>query len=188
MGAGSRPVRRRFREPSVAPWTPRASLSVATAIRRRVHESVCLVDGTSVSEIHRYPLRPAGFEEPLFPTATSRRAIAEHLAHSSWLFRAPELAADPGLASGEAVHRRREIVHLFRRDDGWAYLVRRCGRRTTKRRIVRMLESWREVGRWWEGEDSVDRLVYRVLLEGGAVVDLALEKSSSEWLLVGVVD
>jgi hypothetical protein len=34
----------------------------------------------------------------------------------------------------------------------------------------------------------VDRLVFRVLLSGGAVVDLALERASGEWLLVGMVD
>ena len=33
----------------------------------------------SVSQIHSYPLRPEGFEEPLFPTLESRRAVAEHL-------------------------------------------------------------------------------------------------------------
>ena len=76
------------------------------------------------------------------------------------------------------------------RADGRAYLVRRCGkgRRTRKRRVVRVLERWREVGPWWDEEVRVDRLVFRVLLSGGAVVDLALERASGEWLLVGMVD
>ena len=51
-----------------------------------------------------------------------------------------------------------------------------------------MLECWREVGSWWEPERRVDRLVFRVLLAGGAVVDLALERASGEWLVAGVVD
>ncbi len=34
---------------------------------------------TSVSEIHGYPLRPEGFEEPLFPSRESRLAVGEHL-------------------------------------------------------------------------------------------------------------
>jgi hypothetical protein len=54
--------------------------------------------------------------------------------------------------------------------------------------VVRVLEHWREVGLWWEPERRVDRLVFRVLLSGGAVVDLALERASGEWLLVGMVD
>ena len=79
---------------------------------------------------------------------------------------------------------------MLRRADGRAYLVRRCGKglRTRKRRVVRVLEHWREVGLWWEPERRVDRLVFRVLLSGGAVVDLALERASGEWLLVGMVD
>ena len=53
---------------------------------------------------------------------------------------------------------------------------------------MRVLERWREVGPWWDEEVRVDRLVFRVLLAGGAVVDLALERASGEWLVAGVVD
>ena len=146
---------------------------------------------TTVSEIHRYPLRPPGFEEPLFPTREFKRAVAEHLASAPWLSRGSELPE----GSGQTVHSREEPAHVLRRDNGRAYLVRRCGngcrhgrRRTRKRRVVRVLERWREVGPWWEAEGGADRLVFRVLLAGGSVVDLALERASGEWLLVGVVD
>jgi hypothetical protein len=148
---------------------------------------------TTVSEIHRYPLRPPGLEEPLFPTRKSRRAIAEHLASAPWLSRGSEL---PG-GNGQAARRRQEPAHVLRRADGRAYLVRRCGHgRSTrrrecslrKRRIVRVLERWREVRSWWEPERRVDRLVFRVLLAGGSVVDLALEGTTGEWLVAGVVD
>ena len=79
---------------------------------------------------------------------------------------------------------------MLRRADGRAYLVQRCpnGRRTRKRLVVRVLERWREVGPWWDAERRVDRLVFRVLLAGGAVVDLALEGTTGEWLVAGVLD
>jgi hypothetical protein len=143
---------------------------------------------TTVSEIHRYPLRPPGFEEPLFPTRESKRATAEHLARAPWLSRGSEL---PG-GNGETARRCEEPAHVLRRADGRAYLIWRCGngcrRRTRKRRVVRVLECWREVGPWWETKGGVDRLVYRVLLAGGVVVELALERVSGEWLVAGVVD
>ncbi len=144
---------------------------------------------TTVSEIHRYPLRPPGFEEPLFPTAESRRAVAEHLAHAPWLSRGSEL---PG-GSGETARRCEEPAHVLRRAEGPAYLIWRCGNgypkgSLRKRRVARVLERWREVGPWWEAEGGVDRLVFRVLLAEGAVVDLALERTSGEWLVAGVVD
>ncbi len=53
----------------------------------------------SVSEIHAYPSRPEGFEEPLFPTAESNRKIAEHLLEAPWLFRASELERKTGGAA-----------------------------------------------------------------------------------------
>ena len=141
---------------------------------------------TTVSEIHGHPLRPPGFEEPLFPTAGSRKAVAEHLVRAPWLSRASEAAGGSGLAA----RRYEEPAHVLRRADGRAYLVRRCpnGRRTSKRQVARVLERWREVRSWWEPERRVDRLVFRVVLVGGAVVDLALERSSGRWLLVGVAD
>ncbi len=144
------------------------------------------MSGASVSEIHGHPLRPEGFEEPLFPTRESRRAVAEHLARSSWLCRASELSG----SGGEAAHRRRERAHVIFCRDGRAYLVRpsRLQRGLRKERIVGLLQRWREVGHWWDGEACVDRLCFRVELAGGAVVDLVLERPSGEWMVVGVVD
>ena len=55
---------------------------------------------TNVSEVHAYPLRPPNFEEPLFPTADSKRAIVEHLLMAPWLTRASQLEGH----TGEAVH------------------------------------------------------------------------------------
>lgn len=140
----------------------------------------------TVSEIHCYPVRPPGFEEPLFPTAESRRTIAEHLASAPWLSRGSGL---PG-GNGRTARRCEEPAHVLRRNDGRAYLVRRECRKghLRKRRVVRVLERWREVGSWWDAQQSVDRLAFRVLLAGGVVVDLALERPSGEWLLMGVVD
>jgi P2-related tail formation protein len=53
--------------------------------------------------------------------------------------------------------------------------------------VVRVLDRWREISNWWDEERYTDRFIFRVLLTGGAVVDLARERSG-EWLLVGVVD
>ena len=141
--------------------------------------------GIDVSEIHAYPTRPESFEEPLFPTAESNRKIVEHLLNAPWLSRASELRG----RTGEAAHALDEPVEL----DGsreQTELVRpnapkRCSWK--KRRVGEILDRWREVGEWWDEDDHVDRLVFRVLLSGGIVVDLARERSG-EWFLVGMVD
>jgi hypothetical protein len=139
----------------------------------------------SVSGIHAYPLRPPGFEEPLFPTPSSRRTVAEHLLEAPWLRRASGLEGRAGEAArslAEPVELRnlRGRIELIRRGGGG-----RCSWR--RRRVAEVLDRWREIGEWWDENRRRDRLVFRVLLCGGAVVDLARERSGG-WLLIGVVD
>jgi hypothetical protein len=144
--------------------------------------------GIEVSEIHAYPLRPKGFEEPLFSTAASKRAVAEHLLEAPWLSRASEVAG----RTGQAAHALEEPVEL-RRSPGRTEIVRlaggrrRCRPSWRRRRLEQVLDRWRRVGGWWDADRRVDRVIFRVLLSGGAVVDLARERSG-DWLLVGVVD
>ena len=160
-----------------------------------------VAERASVSEVHRYPPRPEGFEEPLFPTAASRRAVGEHLLEAPWLFRASELGGrcgEPAMptVSGGSARALREPVEVGRFRGG--RVVRRQERRSRgwrcrpgRRRVVEVLDRWREVGGWWDEGGGTDRVVFRVLLDGpgeagGAVVDLAREASG--WFLVGVMD
>lgn len=144
----------------------------------------------SVSEIHRYPLRPPGFEEPLFADRALKRAVGEHLLAAPWLGRASELAGRHGgqsaRAPGEPVELRRGaggLVEVVRRPHG-----RRRGRCSwRRRRVARVLDRWREVGRWWDEGLRTDRHVFRVLLSDGAVVELARERRGG-WSLAGVAD
>jgi hypothetical protein len=153
------------------------------ALPRRRKEEPLL--GVTVPEIHRYPLRPEGFEETLFPTAASKRAVAEHLLEAPWLGRTSEL----GAKSGESAHALEEAVEL-RRSNGRTEVVRAEGGgrlRWRRKRVLRALGCWREVRSWWDEHSSVDRTVFRVLLGGGSVVEVALERSG-DWSLTGVAD
>jgi len=143
---------------------------------------------TSVSEIHRYPLRPKDFEEPLFPTRESRLAVLDHLLRSSWLSRASEAES----RGGHAAHAWREPVEVEKRHGrvriSWSSGRRRCRRRCRRgRRIVEVLGRWREVRAWWDEERATDRNLFRVLLSDGSVVDLARENGEG-WFLVGTLD
>lgn len=80
----------------------------------------------TVTEIHDHPLRPAGFEEPLFLTRESRKQILEHLSEASWLSRA-SLAPPSTMREG--------------RESGSS---------------GRVITSWREVDRWWEPDGGID--------------------------------
>ena len=110
-----------------------------------------------VSEIHAYPARPEGYEEPLFHTRHSRKEVLEHLAKSGWLCRASELEARVvGACSGVGIRRA-----------AGGHPAGRVGR------MGRVLSSWREVDRWWEADGGVD-VVWRLLqLESGRQTILA---------------
>jgi hypothetical protein len=64
----------------------------------------------------------------------------------------------------------------------------RAGRRCSwrRRRVVEVLDRWKEVRTWWSEGRYIDRLVFRILLSNGAVIEIAWERSG--WFLVGVVD
>jgi hypothetical protein len=146
----------------------------------------------SVLEIHRHPLRPPGFAEPLFLGRGAKKEIAEHFRKSSgWLGRADDVpVSEPA----------EEPCHVIGRPDGNAYLVRArrgrpaCRRRRpgfAKQRVARVIERWREVRGWWEPGGGTDRLLFRVLLSGGSIVDLAVDRSgegAGAWSLVRVLD
>jgi integrase len=138
----------------------------------------------SVSEIHCYPLRPEGFEEPLFPTRESRLAVLDHLLRAPWLSRASEMEE----RGGQAAHARWEPVELENRHGRvrivWASGRRRCRKR---RHVVEVLGRWREVRAWWDETRAKNRSLARLLLSDGSVVDLARE-NGGEWFLVGVAD
>ena len=135
----------------------------------------------SVSEIHCYPLRPDGFEEPLFPTRESRRAVGDHLLQAPWLSRASEMEG----RGGQAAHARREPVEVEKQHGRVRVVL--TSRRHERRRIVEVLDRWREVRWWWDEARATDRNLFRVLLSNGAVVDLARENCGA-WALVGVAD
>lgn len=141
----------------------------------------------TVTEIHRYPLRPQDFVEPLFPTEESRREVTEHLLRSRWLSRASELRQR--VSAGEAAHAFEEPLEIKNFGVRVEVSRNRAGRRCSwkRRRIVEVLDRWREVGEWWDEGQQVDRVVYRVLLSGRVVADLARNRSG-EWFLVGLVD
>jgi hypothetical protein len=107
-----------------------------------------------------------------------------HFLEAPWLSRASELPR----GVGESARAVREPVRLLRAR-GRVELVRtaRHRRGPVRRRVVEVLERWREVRAWWDEEAGTDRLVFRVLLAGGTVAELALERPGG-WLLVGVVD
>ena len=106
----------------------------------------------TVSEIHRHPLRPEGYAEPLFHSHKSRKEILEHLARSRWLGKASELSVRERGA-------RAYDYHSAASPDSQGSLG-------AKDPVARVLASWREVDRWWEPGGGVD-VVWRLVEDRG---------------------
>ncbi|CAN5816427.1 hypothetical protein BH23ACT11_BH23ACT11_30130 [soil metagenome] len=138
----------------------------------------------TVSQIHNYPLRPAGYEEPLFAGRMKKREVMEYFLQSDWITRASEIVSDMGYAA----RLRRDPVDLKRSADGSTVLIRVCGRRRSVRSVRRVLARWRQVRHWWKSDGGEDLVIYRLLLSDGAVVDVARDFGSGVWTLVGIVD
>jgi len=109
----------------------------------------------------------------------------DHLLGSPWLRQTSELRR----GTGEVARATREPIEL-RRPNGHLEIVRPHALRRRclwkRRRVLKVLDSWREVKGWWDGDSTTDRTLFRVLHFGGAVIDIAKERSRG-WFLVGVV-
>lgn len=55
-----------------------------------------------------------------------------------------------------------------------------------RRRVVRVLDSWREIGEWWDGNG--ERIVYRVETEDGGVFELDYRPTDGGWFLYKAYD
>ena len=65
--------------------------------------------------------------------------------------------------------------------DGVPYMV---VDRDVQRKVSVVIDSWDEVGKWWE--DEPEHHVFRVVMVDGAVFDL--DHSADEWMVYRVLD
>src|SRR3712207_6709649 len=107
-----------------------------------------------------------------------------HFLEAPWLSRASELSH----SVEEGAHAAREPVRLVGAR-GRVDLVRPARRRhgPVRRRVGSVLACWREVRAWWDDKTRTDRLLFSILLAGGAVTELTLECSGGRFL-VGMAD
>lgn len=60
----------------------------------------------------------------------------------------------------------------------------RLGR--NRHRVLEVLDSWQERGRWWEQE--TERITYRVSTEGGGIFELTWDPAAKRWQLYKAYD
>lgn len=52
--------------------------------------------------------------------------------------------------------------------------------------VADILECWRDTGCWWQGES--EKLFYRILCQGGGILEIFCDLASHQWSLYRVYD
>jgi hypothetical protein len=130
--------------------------------------------------IKRFDAHPDGQPIDLFDSVRGRLPVVLELLKSPWVMRgsdlqrtreAEDLPAEEVAVTWDGVRR---SPAAFR----WR------GRRYA---VDALVQTWAMERRWWDTDRRVSRRCFRVLARGG-VYDLAFDRISARWLLVGVVD
>jgi hypothetical protein len=118
----------------------------------------------------------------LFTHTDARLPVIVELLKSPWLVRASELAS---AGAGGAAKRRDRVIEVTW--DGSRGAPRFFALEGRGYPIAAVVQSWTIERSWWDPRRSVSRRCFRVLAQGG-LYDLAYDRTTDRWLLVGIVD
>lgn len=134
------------------------------------------------SAIKHYDSTPQGQPMDLFSSKGGRLPVIVELLRSPWIFRASELVREEDAGLGK---RKIETVAV-----AWDER-RRCPAafewHARTYRIDAIVQVWAIEKHWWDASARVSRRVWRVLARGGTY-DLAYDRLTHTWQLVGFVD
>lgn len=132
--------------------------------------------------IKKYDLNPQGQPLELFAEKNSRLPVVVELLRSPWITRASELARRDG-----AIATKRTEQPVTVTWDAHRQCPSHFTRGHVRYRIDALVQVWATERAWWDPRRRVSRHYWRVLARGG-VFDLAYDRQTDEWLLIGIQD
>lgn len=135
------------------------------------------------SAIKRYEPLAEGRPLDLFDSAEGRRPVVRDLLTTPWLVRASDIAGTGDSGAGRKVCE--PIVVSWDAEERRPHGFVRGGE---FQRVSGIAQTWAVDRRWWEPDRHVSQRCWRILTESGAVYDLAFDRVSGTWLLLGIVD
>lgn len=132
--------------------------------------------------IKHYDLTPEGQPIELFDTKHARLPVILELLKSPWVVRASDLVKKDGALAAKRTDERVEVVW-----DAERQCPCRFSRNGTVYRIDALVQVWAAEKAWWDPRRRVSKRFWRVLSRGG-VYDLAYDRITGEWLLIGIQD
>lgn len=133
--------------------------------------------------IKQYTSLPDGLPLDIFDPAAGRRSVVLDLLATPWLVRASELR-HPG--DGALGRRIGEAVAVL-----WDASSRMPAAFTWRGRlydVASVVQTWAVEHAWWDAEVRVSRRCWRVVAESGGTYDLAFDRVTGAWLLLGMQD
>jgi len=134
------------------------------------------------SAIKRFSVNREGQPLELFGGKRSRMPAIVELLASPWIVRASDLTSRDGSGAAKRAEEPVDVVWDPERCYPTSFL--RDGRAY---RIDAIVQVWATERLWWDPRKRVSRRFWRVLARGG-VYDLAYDRGSASWLLVGIQD
>lgn len=132
--------------------------------------------------IKHYDATPGGQPLELLEGAHAKAPVVGELLRSPWVVRASELLP----RDGASVTKRATEVVAVDWDAERQYPVAFV-RGTLVYRIDGVVQMWAADRSWWDPRRRVSRRYWRVLARGG-VYDLAYDRETGNWMLVGIQD
>ncbi|MBE0475773.1 MAG: hypothetical protein IBX62_01540 [Coriobacteriia bacterium] len=132
--------------------------------------------------IKRYRTHTRGQSADLFGDKRGRLPVVMELLRSPWVVRGSELPGCDGAAPGKRVEREVEVEW-----DGERRVPAMFSWGGRRYRVDALAQAWAVERAWWDPRERVSRRCFRVLARGG-VYDLAYDRLTNRWLLVGIVD
>ena len=132
--------------------------------------------------IKHYDMTPAGQPIELFEERHGRLPVIVELLKSPWIVRASELASRDGASATRRIEQPVAVSWDAERQYPKAFT-----REQVRYRIDAVVQVWATDRSWWDPRRRVSRRYWRVLARGG-VYDLAYDRSTGDWTLVGIQD
>lgn len=132
--------------------------------------------------IKHYDVTPDGQPMELLESPHGKRPVVLELLRSPWIMRASDLVRKEGTWSTK--HTEEPVDVVWDPQAGRPVSFVRNGRTW---RIDAVIQIWTIERSWWDPRRQVSRHVWRVVARGG-VYDLAFDRLTNAWLLLGIQD
>lgn len=133
--------------------------------------------------IKQYRSLPDGLPLDLFDSAEGRHPVVLDLLATPWLVRASELRRPSDGALGRRIG---ETVAV-----SWDASSRTPAAFAWRGRlydVASVVQTWAVEHSWWDAGVRVSQRCWRVVAESGGTYDLAFDRVTGAWLLLGIQD